>query len=266
MNITLTPEQETLLVPLYCKALTDNSALSDKKAQDILSHIAYDFRQLHIPRKTCIMMCLRARQFDNYTREFLADHPESVVAHLGCGLDDRYDRINNTRVDWYDLDMPTVIDLRKKFYTETEKYHMLPYYVTELTWIDSVSSKGRAVLVLAEGLFMYLREAEVRDLIVALQRAFPGCHLIFDAYSKFTAKRATSHPSIKRTGAKVNWGIDDGRDIEYWATGIRLKEERYFGQFKGIEMLNWSYRVAFRLADLFPAIRQAHRILYYTLS
>jgi O-methyltransferase involved in polyketide biosynthesis len=265
-RIMLTPEQETLLIPLYCKALKDNSILSDEKSRDILDHIEWDYSQLHIPRKTCIMMCLRARQFDAYTRGFLADYPGSIVAHLGCGLDSRYDRINNGEVEWYDLDMPAVIDLREKFYTETGKHHMLPSSVTELDWINSISSKGRAVLVIAEGLFMYLNEAEVRELILTLQRAFPGCLLIFDAYSRFTAKRVKGHPSIKNTGANVQWGIDDAGEIEHWNNGIRLKEERYFAQFDGINRLNRGYSFAFRLSGLFPIIRRAHRILYYTLS
>lgn len=143
---------------------------------------------------------------------------------------------------------------------------MLPSSVTELDWINSISPKGLAVLVIAEGLFMYLKEAEVKEVILALQRAFPSCNLTFDAYSGFTAKRATSHPSIKHTGAKVNWGIDDPREIEQWAAGIRFKEERYFGQFNGIDMLNRGYRLAFQLSNLFPAVRRAHRILYYALS
>jgi len=263
---TLTPEQETLLVPLYCKALRGNPIFSDEKAGDILVHIDYDFDQLRIPRKTCIMMCLRARQFDAYTQEFLAGHPKSVVAHLGCGLDGRYHRMSNSEVEWYDLDMPAVIELRKKFYTETEKYHLLSSSATELKWIDSISPEGRAVLVIAEGLFMYLKEAEVSDLIVALQGAFPGCHVIFDVYSRFTAKRVKDHPSIRKTGARVQWGIDDAKEIERWSTGIHLKEERYFSQFNGIDRLNWNYNLAFRLANLFPVARRAHRILYYTLS
>ena len=264
-KITLTPEQETLLVTLYTKTLKDNPVLFDEKAQDIIRHIDYDFNQLRIPKKTFVMMCLRANQFDSYTQEFLTSHHSSVIVHLGCGLDGRYDRINNSEVEWYDLDMPAVIDLRKQFFQETAKYHMLPSSVTELTWIDNISPKGRAVLVVAEGLFMYLQEAEVRDLIVTLKQAFPGCHVVFDAFSNLTAKRVKGHPSIKKTGAMIHWGIDDAKGIEQWSAGIHLKEERYFSQFKGVDKLSCAYRLAFRLACLIPAARRAHRIIYYIL-
>lgn len=267
-KILLTKEQETLLVPLYSKAVESqqpNPIFVDGKAQEIVEHIKYDFAKLKIPRKTAVTLCIRAKKMDVYTREFLASHPRSVVIHLGCGLDSRYSRVNSGGVEWYDLDMPEVIDLRRKFYEETDTYHMIPSSVTDLGWIDSISPRGRPVLVIAEGLLMYLKEEDVIALILKLKEAFPGCGLVFDAYSALTAKSAKNHPSIKKTGAVIHWGIDDATAIEQWAEGIRLKEEWYFTQAEDIGKLGLGYRLAFRIAGLFTAAKKAHRILYYSL-
>ncbi|HZD59079.1 MAG TPA: class I SAM-dependent methyltransferase [Anaerolineae bacterium] len=267
-KIQLTEEQETLLVPLYSKAIEGqqpNPIFIDKKAQEILEHIEYDFAKLKIPRKTAVMLSIRAKKIDAYTREFLASHPRGVVIHLGCGLDSRYTRVNNGEVEWYDLDLPAVIDLRRKFYKETAMYHMISSSVTDLGWIDTISPRGRPVLVIAEGLLMYLKEEEIKALILKLKEAFPGCGLVFDAFSVLTAKRVKKHPSIKRTGAVVQWGIDDATMIEQWAEGIRLREEWYFTQSEDIEKLGFGYRLSFRVAGLFTAAKKAHRILYYNL-
>lgn len=70
---------------------------------------------------------------------------------------------------------------------------------------------------------------------------------------------------MKKTGALATWGIDNSKEIEQWSAGICLKEERYFTQFDDIDRLRWRYRFAFRIASLIPAIRRAHRILYYTM-
>ena len=44
---------------------------------------------------------VRAKVFDDWAREFLADHPDAVVMHLGCGLDARVFRIDPPEtVDW----------------------------------------------------------------------------------------------------------------------------------------------------------------------
>src|SRR5512143_1599247 len=115
-KITLTPEQETLLITLYTKAQPENPLFFDPKAQDIISRVDYDFTRLHIPYKTVVPVCQRAKKLDNTTRSFLVDHPGGMVLHLGCGLDNRFGRVDNGQVEWYDLDMPAVIDLHRQFY------------------------------------------------------------------------------------------------------------------------------------------------------
>jgi hypothetical protein len=73
------------------------------------------------------------------------------------------------------------------------------------------------------------------------------------------------HPAIQKTGARVQWGINDPKQIEQWIPGIHLQEERYFSQFEGLRRLKWTDRLLFHLTGLIPAARQAHRILYYSL-
>jgi O-methyltransferase involved in polyketide biosynthesis len=267
-KIILTEEQETLLVPLYSKAVESQRArpiFVDPKAVEILENVEYDFARLKTPRKTTVTLCIRANKIDAITREFLASHPRSVVIHLGCGLDSRYIRVNNREVEWFDLDMPEVIALRRKFYQEINNYHMIPSSVTRPGWLGLISPGDRAVLVIAEGLLMYLEEEDVKALVRRLKESFPGCELAFDVFSLMTAKSVKAHPALKQTGAVVRWGIDDARGIERWAEGIRLKEEWYFTQAPEIKKLGVGYRLSFKVAGLFTAAKTAHRILYYAL-
>ena len=275
-RILLTEEQETLLIPLYAKATESrrpSSIFVDEKAQDILERVDYDFARLRIPRKTILSLCIRAAKLDAYTRRFLAGHPQGVVVHLGCGLDSRCLRVGSGGgmtggAEWYDLDLPPVIELRRKFYQETPSYHMIPSSVSDLCWVEGVPAQGRPVLVIAEGLLMYLSETEVKALLLKLSEAFPGCHLACDVFSVLTARKAKDISSLEKTGATVQWGIDDAHAIETWATGprgIRLEEEWYFTQAPEIARLGGGYRLAFRLAGLFKAANTAHRILYFAL-
>ncbi|WP_158905491.1 class I SAM-dependent methyltransferase [Rectinema subterraneum] len=242
-----------------------NPIFFDRTSKEILDRIEYDFANLKIPRKTAVMLCIRAKKMDDYVKEFLASHPTSIVIHLGCGLDSRYMRVDNGEVEWYDLDMPEVIELRRKFYEETSRYRMISSSVNNLGWISAISAQGRLAMVIAEGLFMYLKEEEVKALILALKEAFPGCLLVFDAYSVLTARSVREHPSIKKTGAVIHWGIDDASAIEQLSEGIRLKEEWYFTQADDIKKLGFGFRLAFGIAGLFSAAKKAHRILYYSL-
>jgi O-methyltransferase involved in polyketide biosynthesis len=264
-KIALTPEQETLLIPLYTKAQPGNPLFFDPKAQEILNQVDYDFTRLHVPYKTVILVCQRAKKLDAVTRDFLSEHPAGVVLHLGCGLDGRFWRVDDGQVDWYDLDMPPVIELRRRFYPASERYHLITSSVTDLEWVTKVTAAGRPVLVVAEGLLMYLSEPDVRRLLLRLQEAFPGCRLVADVFSRMTARSATRHPSLKQTGATLGWGIDDPHAIETWSKGIQLIEEWFFTQDPDLNRLSLGYRLAYQLAGAFKMVRRAHRIVYYQL-
>jgi O-methyltransferase involved in polyketide biosynthesis len=263
-KIILSGEQETLLIPLYAKA-RDNPFIQDEKAREILGSVQYDFNQLKIPQKTEVTLQIRASQIDSYTREFIAEHSNALILHLGCGLDSRCLRVHRADTRWYDLDLPKVIELRRKFFDEDGSYHMIGSSVTDLNWIEQVSADDRPFFIAAEGLLMYLPEHEVRSLILHLHEKFPGSGLVFDAFSTQTVKRVQAHPSLQKTGAEIHWGIDDPHEIELWSDGIKLKEEWYFSQSPDLDKLSWFYRSMFRLTSGIESVQRAQRLLYFTL-
>jgi len=264
-KLTLTPEQETLLITLFAKAKPGNPLFFDQRARDILNRIDYDFARLHVPFKTVVLVCQRAKRLDTVVRDFLAQHPQAVVLQLGCGLDSRFWRVDDGQVDWYDLDMTPVIELRRLFFTGIQRYHSIAASVTDVGWMDEVTAGGRPVLVVAEGLLMYLGEPDVQRLVLRLRETFPGCRLIADVFSRLTARSATQHPSLKQTGATIGWGIDDPCEMEAWAPGLRLLEEWYFTDDPDLARLPLGYRMAYRLAGAFKMVQRAHRIVYYQL-
>lgn len=265
LTLTLSPEQETLLITLYAKAQAGNPLFFDPMAQELLNKVDFDFARLRVPYKTVVLICQRAKKLDAVTREFLARHPAGVVLQLGCGLDDRFWRVDNGRVDWYDLDLPPVAELRRQLFTGPDRYHLISASVTELDWVDGVETGGQPVLVIAEGLLMYLGESDVRRLVLRLHKAFPGCRMVADVFSRLTARSATRHPSLRQTGATLGWGMDDSRELEAWAPGLRLLEEWHFSDDPDLAKLSLGYRAAYRVAGAFKIVKQAHRIVYYQL-
>jgi O-methyltransferase involved in polyketide biosynthesis len=266
-KVKLTHEQATMLITLFSKARgTPPEVYDDPKAREILTGVDYDFSALHVPAKTNLTVCLRARKLDDYTRDFLAEHPAGRVLHLACGLDSRCERVAHPQADWYDLDLPEVIELRRKFYEEKPGYTMLAQSVTEHSWMERIQGDGRPTLVVAEGLLMYLAEAEVKALLLALQERFPGCRLVCDVFSMLVVRRIKRHPSIRATGATIQWGINDARLMEGWGKGIRLVEEWLFTQSEHIGKLGWWARFMFWVAGKFPIAVKAQRILNIELN
>src|SRR5262249_38600637 len=102
--------------------------------------------------KAEITLAMRAWHFDQWTRAFLAVHPESTVLHLGCGLDTRVYRINpGPSVRWFDIDLPHVIALREGLYPEREAYRRIGSSVTDLSWIDAIAGDTPVLVIGLQG-------------------------------------------------------------------------------------------------------------------
>jgi len=261
MKVRLKEEMETLLIPLYGRAQMSRRGLfCDKQAEEAVRQIDYDFSRLHIQKKTQVMLSVRSAEIDAAATGFLDEHPGSTVVYLGCGLDARFQRLGGRAELWYDLDFPQVIGIKRRLYPETERYRLIPSSVTDWNWMERVDVRGRPVLVIAEGLLMYLSEADVKSLFCRLRDAFQDVTFVFDAYSCLTAKQAKNHPSLKKTGAKIQWGVDRPETMEAFGEGISHVKTIYLTDEDATRGLPKKYRTMFRLADGFRAAREAHRV------
>lgn len=261
MKIQLKNEMETLLIPLYGKAkMSEMGVFKDSYAEATIDKIDYDYSRLKIQEKTQAMLAMRAAIIDDFSKNFISKNPNCLVLHLGCGLDARFMRLGLNVGMWYDLDFPEVIEIKKQLYRETESYKYIASSVTEFKWLDNIKVAENEVLVIAEGLFMYLSENEIKALFGILKAKFASYTLVFDAYSKLTAKSAKYHPSLKKTGATIKWGVNDPQEIEGYTKGTKHLKTLYLTDESVIGMLPKNYRRLFKLAGLFKSAREAHRI------
>jgi O-methyltransferase involved in polyketide biosynthesis len=216
----------TNLVTLYLRAYESRSprpVLGDTAAAEAVDRIAYDWARMHrsmLPWSNQYLVALRAKKLDDWAVDFLTRHPDSVVLHLGCGLDTRAFRIKPpATVLWFDLDQPGVIELRRKLYDESDTYRMIGSSVTDPGWLDQIPT-GRPTLVVAEGLLMYVTEREVWELLARLTDRFGSGEMLFDTLPP-------SGPRLSKifTHGIVKWGISDVREIENWNVGLRFVEQ-----------------------------------------
>ncbi len=230
---TLDNVAETLLFTLYVRARESqrpDALLKDDKAVALLDQLGGDIARLKrvkMDEEDRVTIILRSRQFDRHAREFLARFPEATVVHLGCGFDSRFERVDNGKVEWYDLDVPEVIALRRKLIGgESPRYHLLGYSAFDPAWLDLVAARrSRPLFVLAEGVFMYFKEDQIRSLVLALQERFPGAELVFDAFLPYLVRMNNLRMLLGGVGARYYWGLKHGRDLEDWGKGIRLLDE-----------------------------------------
>jgi O-methyltransferase involved in polyketide biosynthesis len=271
-TVRLPREKETYLATLYGKALdaaAEHPILGDQLAASAVARIDYDFQALKLPKGAAVSLPLRALHFDQWTRAFLSANPEATVLHLGCGLDTRVYRIDpGPKVRWFDVDFPAVIALREQLYPVRDGYRRIGSSVTDLAWLDAIP-KDTPVLVVAEGLVMYLREKDGTALFRRITEQFPGGQVVFDAYS-WTMVRLVSR-LVRVGGAKIElvWGIDDPRDLEKQVPKLHLVENVAFltmPELVGRLSNNWISGAIHRVMGRLPFYRKLVRHLRYEFS
>ena len=263
MQAALSGVPETLLIPLWARAVEADRPVPivrDRKATEIVSQIDYDFSKFASARLSQLGVAIRTMLLDRAVSAFVARHPQAVVVNLGAGLDTRYDRLKLKDVDWYELDVPESIELRRRFFGESSRYRFLARSMFDPVWMDEVEDTGKAVLLIAEGVFMYFAEEELRVLLRSLVRRFPGAEMLLEAMGPFLVGRGKQHDSIKKMGSPVEfkWGLKDSRSLAQWDPGLSFIEEWcYFDYHK--DRAGWAGRIV-RLPFIRPLL--APRIVH----
>lgn len=263
-KVHLTKERETLLATLYARALASrspNPILRDELAEEAVRRIDYDFARLKVDT---LSIAIRAKQFDLWTAQFLADHPGAVVLQLGCGLDSRVFRIDPPAgVRWFDLDFPEVIALRQRLYPARAGYTMIGASLADMQWLDTLPT-DRPAWIIAEGVTMYLSEGVMSALLSRLTAHFPSGAIAFDALSRAATRMAGANPTLRATGAAFGgWYVDDPRDLTRVAPKLELVVETRTPQLPGYDRLPWATRALVRLFDAVPSLRRLSRLLLY---
>ncbi len=240
----------------------DKSLLRDPMAEEAVRRIDYDFDAIKPVAGGALQVVMRARQFDVWTRGFLAQHPDATVLYLGCGLDSCIYRIDPPpSVRWYDLDFPEVIELRRKLYPERASYHLIGSSVTEQGWLDQVPGDRTAWIIMA-GLTYFLPYDAVPPLLNSLTDHFPHGEMIFDAVSQFGAKMARG--AFKGTDVPIGWYIDNARvDMRRIDPKLELVTELKPSGQDGIDQLGLSYKLLGAIFNWFPPLRRINRMLRY---
>jgi len=235
ININLGNVQKTLFLPLWGRAVETrkkNPLLMDETAVRIIEQVDYDFSPMaqNLDALTQIAWIRRSLICDQVIRSFLSKYPQGTIVNIGCGLDTTFERIDNGKLRWYDLDFPDVIALRSLFICENERRRFIASSFLERQWLGKVEITGN-VLFIAAGVFYYFKEEEIKGFIIDLIDAFPQSELLFDICSTMGMKVANKKV-VESSGlderSYLTWGVDHKRDIVAWDKRIELIGTYYY--------------------------------------
>ncbi|MGD1899092.1 MAG: class I SAM-dependent methyltransferase [Phormidesmis sp.] len=229
--VELGPVQETLLIPLLGRAKEtqkDKGLIQDEKAVEIVKALDYDFSKWD-KSQTLTGATLRTRMFDRYVQSFLSAHTTGTVIELGCGLNTRYERLDNGKALWFDLDLPDSLALRQQFFTDQPRRTMLEASVLETNWMDTVAATGGPWCFISEAVIIYLESDQAKQAITQIANRFPGAWILTDTTSQKMVNSQSTHDAMKYMSQDswFRWACDDPQEIESWAN-LRLVESHSF--------------------------------------
>lgn len=260
--------QKTLSPVLRAKALDNrlrDPILGDKYAEQAMRRLdpEYDTRPFGASQMGLVAV-VRAKAHDDWARGFLADHPDAVVLHLGCGLDARVHRIDPpATVDWYDLDYPAIVELRRQFLPAREHYTLIGASVTDPTWLDRIP-RDRPVLMIAEGLVPYLTEADVRRLLTSVVDSFPTGQIQFDTVAVWAWRTSKWDPTLRKYNTRFHCGFDDPAALADWHPRLEYVDEAPMNDSPVLmAKAPANIRRMYRLLNLLPGMKRSTRIVRF---
>lgn len=261
---------ETMLITLWAKAAESkrpNPIIVDKAAEEMLEKVDYDFSRFKKLKLSRTGVAIRAKVIDEQVEKFLASHPDAVVVHIGAGVDDRFARLGRPNVThWYDIDLPEAIALRFKLVKEAENNTFLPISIFDYpAWVEKVKSHGKPVMFIAEGVFMFFNEAQVKELFNKICDEFPEAKIVFDMLAYFAYGKAHKHEAMKlmKNVPRFDWSVLDSKEVEKWNSRIHLENEVYMSDaLRG--RLNWIVKLMYKIPSVYQKFNQ--RMVTYSIK
>ena len=247
-KITLSGVPETMLQTVYARAKETKTrgAICDKKAVELVERLDYDFSLADKDAAMHSGVIARTIVLDKLVGEYLKTHIGAVVVNIACGLDTRCYRMTGY-THWYNLDLPETIAVRKRLLPEDGTISQIAASAME-DWGSEIKETDAPVLVIIEGLTMYLTEEDVRRIFAVIAGRFAHATVLVETMNPMVVKRFKER-SIEGSGAKFTWGVKDGKVLAGLLPEFKLVEEH--GLTEGMA----EFVPVYRLLDKLPAVR-----------
>lgn len=212
MRVNLSGIPETMLWTLHnraSEAAHPDGVIRDEKCLEIYAAVDYDYARSFGQAEAS--HGIRSALFDKEIRRFIAKNPNGIVINLGEGLEtQRYRITDDAGILWVCVDVPDAIAIRERFIEPDARHVHIAKSALDLTWLDEIP-EGRPVYITAQGLLMYFKEADVKNLLQAIANSFPKAELAFDHIPVWLSQKTLSEEGWNTTAdyrtPPMPWGV-----------------------------------------------------------
>lgn len=250
-KVSVTGVPETMIQTLYARAKESekvNPMIQDDMAAEIVSKLDYDFSNADKDKAMSYGVIARTIVLDEMVGRYLSEHPKTVVINIASGMDTRCYRMEGKYLRWYNVDLPETMEIREKFLTESGPIYQIAKSAMDASYMDEIINDGENVLVVIEGLSMYLSEEDVLQMFSIIEKNFPEVTVMVETMSPFVG-RHIKEKSIEGSNAKFTWGIKNGKLLQQIVPAFSYKGE--MSLVEGMKKMMPIYRVIGKI----PAVK-----------
>jgi O-methyltransferase involved in polyketide biosynthesis len=224
IKVELGDVQITMLMPLIGRAVMtrkNSRLINDPRAVEIVDSLDYDFSKWE-KSKSLVGATLRTRMFDDFVQEFLRQHPTGTIIEIGCGLNTRFERLDNGQAYWIECDLPDSIALRRKFFQDNERRQMIVADVMQTNWFEQVKAINGPYCFISESVLIYLDNADAEQAIRQIAAAFPGAWFLTDTTAQSLVDNQGKQELTRQLPPQswFRWVCDEPKSLE--KLGLKL--------------------------------------------
>ena len=247
-KIRLSGVPETMLQTIYARAKESGGrgAIYDAKAEEIVGKLDYDFSLADKDTAMRGGVIARTIVLDQLTKAWLASHPGAVVVNIACGLDTRCYRMTGY-AHWYNLDLPETMAVRERLLPESGAVSRIAMSAMD-DWGSEIKEQNAPVLIIIEGLTMYLNAEDVQQIFTVISNRFEKATVFVETMNPAMA-RHFKEKSIDASNAKFTWGVKNGLALAELLREFQFVEEHSLTEGMA------AFVPIYKLLDRLPAVR-----------
>ena len=243
--------EKTMLLTLFAKAKHSqekNHKFYDSKAIEIISNIDYDFSVAEKDKFMQLGTIARTIVLDEMVSDYISAHPECTIVNIASGMDTRFNRLDNGKINWYNVDLENSAKYRLKYIEDTDRVTTLAYSAMDPAWTQEIKIR-KDVLFIVEGLTMYLNQQDVEDIINVIVENFYKCTIFMEIMPPISVEN-TKEESIEETDAKFIWGVEKGHELTKFNNKLRWIKD--VNLFDGVNV----YKPHYKIVTWLPLLRK----------
>lgn len=239
MDIQIGDIQETALITLAIRAsetMRPNARIKDPIAKEIIDTLNVDVSNYdHFMSHEGVIA--RTIMYKNQLSELIKQYPDALCVNLGCGFDDKFVQVDNGSITWFDVDLPDILNVRRKIFKDRDRCVMKEGSALESDWTKGLPQCSTNIIVM-EGVLEYFTKEEVTKCLNILCDSFEHGYLLAELHHPIVGKNTKHHDSVKYTNAEFHWGTKSGKEYLELEPRMTLLSERSYNE----EMRKYSIR------------------------